>query len=65
MALISANFCRLLSERFREKSFGLVNRKKQSFVRDYHRELKNGKGLDFMEARSALLDEIKLCDLFR
>ena len=64
MPEIQANFASILSEAVQKKQFGIVNRGKTKFTRNYGRVLKNGKGLDAREALYELIPS-EIDDIYR
>jgi len=55
MPEIQANFASILNEVLHKKQFGLVRRGRTLFPRNYHRVLKNGQGLNRIDAMYSTL----------
>jgi len=64
MAIIKYDFGEVLNRVLHEKRFGMVTRNGKTFKRNYHRELKNGKGLNLTQAAYEEFASIKFTSLF-
>jgi len=54
------NWALILHDALNKKKYGIVNRNGNEFIRNYKRELKNGRGLNVMEASYSALPSLNV-----